>query len=136
MPDQSGQEPGSAVVAGEGNASEGGGEDGGFGRVPEIAGQGERQAGAGSRAGNVPDGRFRHPPQLPAGHLLVQTLPVDRHVGPAKAKELYYFSERLTADQAEKLGLVPPASTGQLPNIVSPLAGQHVPYRRCDPANG
>jgi len=29
-----------------------------------------------------------------------------RLVGPAKAKELYYFSERLTADQAEKLGLV------------------------------
>ena len=29
-----------------------------------------------------------------------------RLVGPAKAKELYYFSERLTADEAEKLGLV------------------------------
>jgi 2-(1,2-epoxy-1,2-dihydrophenyl)acetyl-CoA isomerase len=29
-----------------------------------------------------------------------------RLVGPAKAKELYYFSERLTADQAEQLGLV------------------------------
>src|SRR5271163_5237911 len=29
-----------------------------------------------------------------------------RLVGSAKAKELYYFSERLTADQAEKLGLV------------------------------
>ena len=29
-----------------------------------------------------------------------------RLVGPAKAKELYYFSERLTADQAEELGLV------------------------------
>jgi len=29
-----------------------------------------------------------------------------RLVGPAKAKELYYFSERLTADQAEGLGLV------------------------------
>src|ERR1700738_3072746 len=29
-----------------------------------------------------------------------------RLVGPAKAKELYYFSERFTADQAEKLGLV------------------------------
>jgi hypothetical protein len=62
--------------AGEGNAGEGGGEDGGFGRVPEIAGQGERQAGAGRRAGNARDGRFRHPPQLPAGGLLVQTLSV------------------------------------------------------------
>jgi hypothetical protein len=31
---------------------------------------------------------------------------------------------------------LPPASTGQLPNIVSPLAGQHVPHRRCVPANG
>jgi 2-(1,2-epoxy-1,2-dihydrophenyl)acetyl-CoA isomerase len=29
-----------------------------------------------------------------------------RLVGPAKAKELYYFAERLTADQAEELGLV------------------------------
>ena len=29
-----------------------------------------------------------------------------RLVGPAKAKELYYFSERLTADQAAELGLV------------------------------
>ena len=29
-----------------------------------------------------------------------------RLVGPAKAKELYYFSERLTADHAEELGLV------------------------------
>jgi 2-(1,2-epoxy-1,2-dihydrophenyl)acetyl-CoA isomerase len=29
-----------------------------------------------------------------------------RLVGPAKAKELYYFSERLTADQAQELGLV------------------------------
>jgi 2-(1,2-epoxy-1,2-dihydrophenyl)acetyl-CoA isomerase len=29
-----------------------------------------------------------------------------RLVGPAKAKELYYFSERLTADQAEGLGVV------------------------------
>src|SRR5581483_5206282 len=29
-----------------------------------------------------------------------------RLLGPAKAKELYYFSERLTADQAEELGLV------------------------------
>ena len=50
----------------EGNASEGGGEDGGFGRVPNIAGQGERQAGVGSRAGNVRDGRFPDPPQLSA----------------------------------------------------------------------
>jgi len=29
-----------------------------------------------------------------------------RLVGPAKAKELYYFSERLTADQAQALGVV------------------------------
>lgn len=29
-----------------------------------------------------------------------------RLVGPAKAKELYYFSERLTADQAAELGVV------------------------------
>ena len=29
-----------------------------------------------------------------------------RLVGPAKAKELYYFSERMTADQAKELGLV------------------------------
>jgi 2-(1,2-epoxy-1,2-dihydrophenyl)acetyl-CoA isomerase len=29
-----------------------------------------------------------------------------RLVGPAKAKELYYFSERVTAEEAERLGLV------------------------------
>ena len=27
-------------------------------------------------------------------------------VGPARAKELYYFSERITADEAQRLGLV------------------------------
>jgi len=54
-----------------------------FGRVPEIAGQGQRQAGAGSRAGNCARWSVSASATASRWRLLVQTLPVDRHVRPA-----------------------------------------------------
>jgi hypothetical protein len=75
-----GQEVGAAVVAGEADAGEGGGQDRGPGHDPQVAGERQRQARPGRRARQGGEGGLGHVEQLAGGGALVHPLAVDRLV--------------------------------------------------------
>src|SRR3954451_13925505 len=73
-PDQPVEEPRAAVVAGEADLRERGGEDRAVGGVTQVAGQCERQAGAGGRAWYGGNRGLRHRPEPATRRALVETL--------------------------------------------------------------
>jgi hypothetical protein len=78
--DELGEEPGAAVVAGEADLGERGGDDGGVDRDAHVAGERERQTGARRRAGQHGQRRLGHLEQASGRVAVAQPLAVHARV--------------------------------------------------------